>query len=140
MTTDVMDRISVILVEPKSAGNVGAAARALHNMGLSRLTLVGGVSTQEPEARMMAVGAFGVVGLVAAPIVWAGGSRVWRAMAPWGMKRGRKAMERLLQALAGHVQTGGAFSGGALGFPEIPPSKSLPDSSPGKPGADPSSG
>ena len=56
-----MDRISVILVEPKSAGNVGAAARALHNMGLSRLTLVGGASTEEPEARMMAVGALEVL-------------------------------------------------------------------------------
>ena len=75
-----------------------------------------------------AVGAFGVVGLVAAPIVWAGGSRVWRALAPWGVGRGRRAMERLLQALAGHVQTGGAFSGGALGFPEIPPTQSGPDS------------
>lgn len=35
------ENIEIVLVEPQNAGNVGAAARALYNMGLHRLTLVG---------------------------------------------------------------------------------------------------
>jgi tRNA/rRNA methyltransferase len=49
-------RISVVLVEPQSAGNVGAAARALRNMGLSRLVLVRAPDTDVSEARRLAMG------------------------------------------------------------------------------------
>jgi TrmH family RNA methyltransferase len=35
-----LERIRFVLVEPRSAGNVGAAARALKNLGFSRLVLV----------------------------------------------------------------------------------------------------
>ena len=49
------ERVSVVLVEPQSPGNIGAAARALHNMGLRRLTLVGPVEFQGLEARRMAM-------------------------------------------------------------------------------------
>src|SRR5262249_60096854 len=34
-------RLRVVLVEPKEAGNVGAAARAMKNFGFSELALVG---------------------------------------------------------------------------------------------------
>jgi len=53
----LLRRVSVVLVEPQSAGNVGAAARALHNMGLSRLVLVSPVDHRSADARRMAVGA-----------------------------------------------------------------------------------
>lgn len=35
------ENIEIVLVEPRNPGNVGAAARALHNMGLERLAIVG---------------------------------------------------------------------------------------------------
>src|SRR4029434_6470580 len=46
--------ITIILVRPQSPGNIGAAARAMHNMGLDRLTLVAPEHFPHPEARMMA--------------------------------------------------------------------------------------
>jgi tRNA/rRNA methyltransferase len=49
------ERVSVVLVEPQSPGNIGAAARALQNMGLKNLTLVRPGEFQVPEARRMAM-------------------------------------------------------------------------------------
>ena len=46
------ENIEIVLVEPRNAGNVGAAARALYNMGLDRLVLVGWV--EDVEARRIA--------------------------------------------------------------------------------------
>src|SRR5262247_4578023 len=46
--------ITIILVRPQSPGNIGAAARAMHNMGLERLALVAPEHFPHPEARMMA--------------------------------------------------------------------------------------
>lgn len=51
-----LDRIRVILVEPRGPLNVGAAARAMKNFGLGRLVLVGDhVDPRGAEARRMAV-------------------------------------------------------------------------------------
>jgi tRNA/rRNA methyltransferase len=36
----MLEKIAVVLVEPREPGNIGAAARAMANMGLSRLVLV----------------------------------------------------------------------------------------------------
>jgi len=47
-------QITVILVRPQSPGNIGAAARAMHNMGLCRLALVAPAHFPHAEARMMA--------------------------------------------------------------------------------------
>jgi TrmH family RNA methyltransferase len=49
-----VERITIILVRPLSPGNIGAAARAMHNMGLSQLTLVAPALFPHPEARMLA--------------------------------------------------------------------------------------
>jgi TrmH family RNA methyltransferase len=49
--------ITIILVRPQSPGNIGAAARAMRNMGLHRLALVAPARFPHPEARMMARGA-----------------------------------------------------------------------------------
>lgn len=37
---ELLDRVHVVLVEPKGAGNIGSVVRAMKNMGLSRLRLV----------------------------------------------------------------------------------------------------
>jgi TrmH family RNA methyltransferase len=50
--------VSVILVEPATAGNVGSAARAMKTMGLADLVVVNGVKFKDcPQATMMAHGA-----------------------------------------------------------------------------------
>ena len=36
----MLAKIAIVLVEPREPGNIGAAARAMANMGLSRLILV----------------------------------------------------------------------------------------------------
>lgn len=61
-TTDPFARFTFVLVEPQFAGNVGSTARALKNLGFSRLTLVGpGCSTSDEEARRFAVDAADVL-------------------------------------------------------------------------------
>ncbi len=54
MNTPWKDNISFILVEPREPGNIGAAARALQNMGFNRLELVNPVSFRTKEAKWMA--------------------------------------------------------------------------------------
>ncbi|MEZ4316484.1 MAG: RNA methyltransferase [Myxococcota bacterium] len=53
----MLDRIVVVLVEPQHPGNVGAAARAMKNMGLSRLVVVAPPAYDPEQARWMAPGA-----------------------------------------------------------------------------------
>lgn len=48
---------AVVLVRPREEGNVGSAARAMANMGLSRLILVEPAAQIDNTARMFAVGA-----------------------------------------------------------------------------------
>ncbi len=49
--------ISVVLVEPQSPGNIGMVCRAMKNMGLSRLRLVGGCDRFHPDSLKFAVAA-----------------------------------------------------------------------------------
>jgi tRNA/rRNA methyltransferase len=51
----VLDQFAFVLFKPKSAGNVGAAARALKNMGLSDLRLAAPQIRHKREAATMAV-------------------------------------------------------------------------------------
>ena len=51
-----LDRITVVLVEPSTPGNIGATARVLKNTGISRLVLVNPCPWDTPEARWMAHG------------------------------------------------------------------------------------
>jgi len=58
MANDPLKNITIVLVRPQYAGNVGSVCRAMKNMGLPRLNLVS--PEQEPlsaEARMMATSA-----------------------------------------------------------------------------------
>ena len=52
----LLDRTVVVLVEPQHPGNVGAAARAMKNMGLSRLVIVAPPAYDPEQARWMAPG------------------------------------------------------------------------------------
>ncbi|MCB9678827.1 MAG: TrmJ/YjtD family RNA methyltransferase [Alphaproteobacteria bacterium] len=53
---DLLDRTVVVLVQPQHPGNVGAAARAMKNMGLSRLVVVDPPAYDPEQARWMAPG------------------------------------------------------------------------------------
>lgn len=52
-----LNRIRVVLVATSHAGNIGACARAMKTMGLSRLVLVAPQSFPDPEATARAAGA-----------------------------------------------------------------------------------
>ena len=56
MTID-FPRIRIVLVQPSHPGNIGAAARAMKTMGLSRLVLVAPKAFPHPEATALAAGA-----------------------------------------------------------------------------------
>jgi tRNA/rRNA methyltransferase len=53
--------VAVVLVRPREEGNVGAAARAMANMGLARLILVEPAAALGPTAKAFAVGARSVL-------------------------------------------------------------------------------
>ena len=51
---EILERVHIVLVEPKQAGNIGSVVRAMKNMGLSRLRLVNPVPFRdEAEQRKM---------------------------------------------------------------------------------------
>lgn len=56
-----MPKLRIVLVEPREAGNVGAAARAMKNFGFRELTLVGELPPLAPVAEWWASGAEDVV-------------------------------------------------------------------------------
>ncbi len=60
MTTNssaLFNDVRIVLVEPSHPGNVGAVARAMKNMGFSRLHLVNPKDFPNPEATMRSAGA-----------------------------------------------------------------------------------
>jgi TrmH family RNA methyltransferase len=62
MLTDPLQNISIVLVRPQFAGNIGSVCRAMKNTGFSRLVLVS--PEQDPlsaEARMMATSAIDIL-------------------------------------------------------------------------------
>lgn len=56
-----MDNISIILVEPQSAGNIGSVARAMENTGFPNLVLINPVDYKNNEAYSMACNACGTL-------------------------------------------------------------------------------
>ncbi|NWF92381.1 MAG: RNA methyltransferase [Syntrophaceae bacterium] len=52
-----LDSVSIILVRPRFPENIGSVARAMKNMGLNRLVLVGGPSPLQANAYKLASGA-----------------------------------------------------------------------------------
>jgi hypothetical protein len=63
----ILDRVRVVLSHPSHPGNIGAAARAMKTMGLSRLILVNPKVFPDAQADAMAAGATDV--LVQAEVV-----------------------------------------------------------------------
>lgn len=59
--SNVLDRVRVVLCQPSHPGNVGAVARAMKTMGLSRLYLVNPRRFPDPEATTRASGATDVL-------------------------------------------------------------------------------
>lgn len=59
--TDLLRRIRIVLCRPSHPGNIGAAARAMKTMGLSRLCLVTPKQFPDPEADTRATGAVDVL-------------------------------------------------------------------------------
>lgn len=57
MTPAALDRVRVVLCETSHPGNIGAAARAMKTMGLSRLVLVKPKLFPHPDAEALATGA-----------------------------------------------------------------------------------
>lgn len=57
MTEPVLDKIRIVLVGPQHPGNIGAAARAMKVMGLSRLVLVAPEQFPHADATARAAGA-----------------------------------------------------------------------------------
>lgn len=66
-TSNVLDRIRVVLSHPSHPGNIGGAARAMKTMGLSRLVLVSPKEFPHAQADAMAAGATDL--LVSAEVV-----------------------------------------------------------------------
>jgi len=60
-TGEPLSRIRIVLSNPAHPGNIGAAARAMKTMGISRLYLVNPKSFLHPESRAMAAGAHDVL-------------------------------------------------------------------------------
>ena len=58
---DRLSAVRIVLVATSHPGNIGAAARAMHTMGLARLVLVGPRRFPDPEAVALASGANSVL-------------------------------------------------------------------------------
>jgi tRNA/rRNA methyltransferase len=58
---DMLAHVRIVLVATSHPGNIGACARAMHTMGLSRLFLVAPRHFPDPEAHARATGATGLL-------------------------------------------------------------------------------
>jgi tRNA/rRNA methyltransferase len=57
----LLDNISMVLVDTRTPANIGAAARCMMNMGLSRLILVDPPEDKDQNARKLAAGAYEII-------------------------------------------------------------------------------
>ena len=57
----MLDRIRIVLVEPRHPGNIGSAARAMKTMGIEQLVLVAPARFPDPQADWRAAGAVDVL-------------------------------------------------------------------------------
>jgi len=57
----LLDNVSIVLVDTRTPGNIGAAARCMMNMGLSRLILVDPPEDNDQNARKLAAGAHEII-------------------------------------------------------------------------------
>ena len=60
-TGDALTRVRIVLVQPSHPGNIGASARAMLTMGITRLVLVAPLHFPDPDATARASGADAVL-------------------------------------------------------------------------------
>lgn len=60
-SSPLLDQISIVLVRTKTPGNIGAVARCMMNMGLSRLVLVRPPADRDGDAMRLAAGAGDII-------------------------------------------------------------------------------
>ena len=101
-----LDRVRVVLVRPSLPANIGAAARAMHTMGIARLVLVDPARFPDADATALARGA--TVVLEAARVV----PTLAAALTGTQMSIGFSARPR---ELAGRVHTVRAAAAAAIG-------------------------
>lgn len=87
----MLEKIRIVLVETSHPGNIGAAARAMKTMGLTRLTLVAPKHFPSSEAEAMAAGAEDI--LQAASVV----TNLEEALTGCHLVLGTSARERYLE-------------------------------------------
>ena len=105
MDPAIAERVRFVMVQPTHPGNIGAAARAMKNMGFSRLVLVDPLRFPDEEARFRAASAVDlvdgaeVVGTLAEAIddcQLVVGTSARNRRVPWPMIGPREVGERLL--------------------------------------------
>jgi tRNA (cytidine32/uridine32-2'-O)-methyltransferase len=88
----VLSQIKIVLVEPSHPGNIGGAARAMKNMGLSQLVIINPRRYPDPQADWRAAGALDILdGAVVVPDVdtaisdchWVVGTSTRLRKIPW---------------------------------------------------------
>jgi len=109
----MLDRIRIVLSHTSHPGNIGAAARAMKTMGLSRLTLVNPKSFPDTEAVVRAVGADDILdravvcdsldAALADTVFAVAISARHRSLGPEPLQARAAAPEVLAQAAAGEV-------------------------------------
>ncbi|MFP4559993.1 MAG: RNA methyltransferase [Thiohalorhabdus sp.] len=106
-----LDKVAIVLVEPSHPGNIGAAARAMKNMGLGDLRLVRPARFPDAEATARASGADDLLaaatvhsdlGAALADVGWVAGTTARGRELSIPVRTARTAMDELLgQARAG---------------------------------------
>lgn len=114
----MLDRLSIILCEPSHPGNIGSVARAMKNMGLSRLHLVSPLLFPHPKANELASGADDILGNArvfetleeaVADCHWLYGTSARQRLCPWPLVTVKEAVPAILQALNQEHQVGILF-------------------------------
>jgi TrmH family RNA methyltransferase len=104
----LLNNIRIVLVNTSHPGNIGAAARAMKNMGLSRLTLVEPKNYPSLEAISRSVGAVDILdnAVVVADLnqalqdcVWAAGTSARLRTVEWPILEPRECVEKSLEII-----------------------------------------
>jgi tRNA (cytidine32/uridine32-2'-O)-methyltransferase len=108
---NMLDNIRIVLVNTSHPGNIGAAARAMKNMGLSRLTLVDPKDYPSLEAISRSVGAVDILDnvVIASDLkqavsgcVWVAGTSARLRTVEWPILEPRECVQKSLQ----HIEQG----------------------------------
>jgi tRNA (cytidine32/uridine32-2'-O)-methyltransferase len=105
----LLKNIRIVLVNTSHPGNIGAAARAMKNMGLSRLTLVDPKKYPDLEAISRSVGAVDILdnavvvkdlGEAIAGCVWVAGTSARLRTIEWPILEPKECVDKSLETIA----------------------------------------